>query len=201
MQSIDPQTNNLRGSSFFLSNPYFKEIQEIQKKIEKIFFDLDIIAFELIALNTLFYERECLSLGVNMLTNSLKISQTTKNDIFELIFFQRDQKIWQKYCRADLCSVSDPLTYWLSRSVLLRGFLEPRFKAPCFVHSIVSETNNLWDSSFFQIIWNLVEISEIQKKIQKIFFPFEIIAFELVSLNTRFYWQRIVVIRRQYVNQ
>ena len=93
MQSIDPQTNNLRGSSFFLSNPYFKEIQEIQKKIEKIFFDLDIIAFELIALNTLFYERECLSLGVNMLTNSLKISQTTKNDIFELIFFQRDQKI------------------------------------------------------------------------------------------------------------
>ena len=98
----------------------------MQKKIEKIFFNLEIIAFELVALNTRFTETEYLSSGVNMLTNSLKISDTTKREFFELMFFQSDQKIWQKYCRADLSSDSDPLnplTCWLSISVLTRGFL------------------------------------------------------------------------------
>ena len=40
-----------------------------------------------------------------------------------------------------------------------------------------------------------------QKKIQKIFFDFEIIAFELVALNNRFDWERILVIGCQYVNK
>ena len=40
-----------------------------------------------------------------------------------------------------------------------------------------------------------------QQKIQKIFFDFEINAFELVALNTRFYWERIVSIGCQYVNK
>ena len=40
-----------------------------------------------------------------------------------------------------------------------------------------------------------------QKKIQKILFDFEMIAFELVVLNTRFYWERIFVIVCQYVNK
>ena len=40
-----------------------------------------------------------------------------------------------------------------------------------------------------------------QKKIQKIFFDFEIIAFELVALNSRFYWERILVIECQYANK
>ena len=40
-----------------------------------------------------------------------------------------------------------------------------------------------------------------QKKIEKIFFHFEIIAFELVPLDTRFYWERILVIGCQYVNK
>ena len=46
-----------------------------------------------------------------------------------------------------------------------------------------------------------MQISEMQKKIQQIFFDFEIIAFELVSLNTRFYWERILVIGCQYVKK
>ena len=58
-----------------------------------------------------------------MLTNSLKISSTTKTEFFELMSFQSIQKIWQKYCRADLSSISDPLTYWLSLSGLIQGFL------------------------------------------------------------------------------
>ena len=40
-----------------------------------------------------------------------------------------------------------------------------------------------------------------QKKIKEIFFDFEIIAFELVSLNTRFYWQTIYFIGFQIVNK
>ena len=40
-----------------------------------------------------------------------------------------------------------------------------------------------------------------QKKIQKMFFDFDIIAFELVPLDTRFYWDRILVIRCQYVKK
>ena len=40
-----------------------------------------------------------------------------------------------------------------------------------------------------------------QKKIEKIYFDFEMIAFELVALNTRFYWERIPVIGCQYVTK
>ena len=40
-----------------------------------------------------------------------------------------------------------------------------------------------------------------QKKIQKIFFDFQIILFELVPLDTRVYWERILVIGCQYVNK
>ena len=38
-------------------------------------------------------------------------------------------------------------------------------------------------------------------KTQKKFFNFEIIAFELFALDTRFYWERILVIGCQYVNK
>ena len=58
-----------------------------------------------------------------MLTSNLKVSDTSKTEYFELIFFLNDQKIWQIYCRADLSSVSDPLTCWLSIGVLIWGFL------------------------------------------------------------------------------
>ena len=64
-----------------------------------------------------------MSSGVNMLTNSLKILDATKTEFAEVIPFQSDQKIWQKYCPADLCSVSDPLACSLSISVPQRGFL------------------------------------------------------------------------------
>ena len=58
-----------------------------------------------------------------MLTNSLKISDTTKTEFLELISFQSDQKVWQKYRHADLSSLSEPLTFCPSISVLTRGFL------------------------------------------------------------------------------
>ena len=40
-----------------------------------------------------------------------------------------------------------------------------------------------------------------KQKIEKIFFDFEIIAFELVALDTGFYWERILFMRCQYVNK
>ena len=40
-----------------------------------------------------------------------------------------------------------------------------------------------------------------QKNNEKRFFDKEIIAFELVALNTRFYWERILVIACQYVKK
>ena len=57
-----------------------------------------------------------MSSGVNMLTNSLKISDTTKTKIFQLTFLQSHRKMWQKYCD------SAPLTSWLFISVLIRDF-------------------------------------------------------------------------------
>ena len=40
-----------------------------------------------------------------------------------------------------------------------------------------------------------------EKKIEKKFFGSEIIAFELVALNTRFYWESILIIGCQYANK
>ena len=61
--------------------------------------------------------------GVNMVPKSLKICDTSKKAFMELIFLESDQKISQKHCRADLSSVSNPLTGWLSKIVLIWGFL------------------------------------------------------------------------------
>ena len=70
----------------------------------------------------MFIEREYVSSGVNILTNSLKISDTTKTEFFGLMVFQNDEKIWQNYCNEDFSSVWDPLTCWLSISILTQGF-------------------------------------------------------------------------------
>ena len=44
-----------------------------------------------------------------MLKNSLKILDTTKIELFELISFHSNEKMVQKHCLSDLSSVSDPL--------------------------------------------------------------------------------------------
>ena len=52
-----------------------------------------------------------------------------------------------------------------------------------------------------QSIPNFMHILEMQQKVEKISFDFEIIAFELVALGTRFYSERILVIGCQHVNK
>ena len=61
------------------------------RKIGKIFFDFEIIAIWIggVRHSLLLGEKS----GVNMLTNSLKISDTTKTEFSELISFRSDQKI------------------------------------------------------------------------------------------------------------
>ena len=58
-----------------------------------MFFDFEIFATELVALVIAFTERKYLSSSVNMLTNKFKISDITKTELFELIFFLNDEKI------------------------------------------------------------------------------------------------------------
>ena len=50
----------------------------MEKKNEKKFIKIDIIPFQIVALNTHFTERQYFSSGVTMLRNSLKVSDTTE---------------------------------------------------------------------------------------------------------------------------
>ena len=46
-----------------------------------------------------------------MLTNNLKILDTTKTEFFQLRISQSDEKIRENYCRGCLSSTCEPLTY------------------------------------------------------------------------------------------
>ena len=46
-----------------------------------------------------------------------------------------------------------------------------------------------------------MQISEMKKEIQQIFFDFQIASFEFVALDTRFCSERILVIGFKYVNK
>ena len=65
---------------------------------------------------------------------------------------------------------------------IFRHLSNPAFCSLIFQKQIISE-----DHLHFQGIQNFIQISEVQKKILKIFYDFEIIAFQLVPLDTRFY--------------
>ena len=66
-------------------------ISEMQQEIEKKFLLSYINAFELVALNTSFYRERILIIASQYL-NSLKISDTTKTDFFQLKIFHSDEK-------------------------------------------------------------------------------------------------------------
>ena len=68
--------------------------------------------------------REYLSSGVNVLTNSLKISDMTKADFFQLNLSQIRGKIEKLWCGANFGSVSNPLTRWLPNGVLKQDLLD-----------------------------------------------------------------------------
>ena len=138
--------------------------------------------------------------GVNMLTSSLKISDTSKTEFFELIFFQSNQKIWEKYFCPDLSSVSDPLTCWLYISVLIRGSLGIEVTPLFAVYNFIRK----WTLRLifcFNVIQILFRFRKCRKESHNTFFDLEIIAFDLVALNTGFKWERILVIGCQFVKK
>ena len=69
------------------------------------------------------------------------------------------------------------------------------------MESIISVRNHLWDSTFFWKYSKFYVDSENGEKNTENIFGFEIIAFELVALNTRFYWENILVIGSHYANK
>ena len=69
-------------------------------------------------------QREYLSSGVNVLTNSLEISDVTKADILQLNLSPIHGKIGKYLCRADFSSISNPLTRWLPNGVLKQDPLD-----------------------------------------------------------------------------
>ena len=138
-------------------------------------------------------------MGVNFLRNSFKISDTRMTEFFVLIFFERDQETWQKYRRAHLTSVSDPLTCWMSISFLTWGFLCLEESSRFAVFNL--KDNSLLVSYFFFKVFKILCTLRNAEKIKQILFDLKIIAFELVVLNTGFKWERILVIWCQYVNK
>ena len=65
-----------------------------------------------------------MSSGVNLLTNSLKISDVTKADILQLNLSRIRGKRAKQWCRADFSGVSNPLTRWLPNGVLKQDLLD-----------------------------------------------------------------------------
>ena len=143
-------------------------IPEIHKKLQKIFFDFEIVSSELVALKTRFIEREYLSSGVNDLTSSFKISDTTKTEFFELIFLESGHKIWQKYRRADWSSVSVPLTCWMSISVLTWDFLGILVTWLFAVYNFRNKSA-LRLIFYFKVFKMLCRFSKCRKKLSKLF--------------------------------
>ena len=67
---------------------------------------------------------EYLTSGVNVLTNSLKIPDVTKADIFKLNLSRIHGKIEKESCRANFSSVSNSLTRWLPNGVLKQDLFD-----------------------------------------------------------------------------
>ena len=137
---------------------------------------------------------------INMLTKSLKISHITKIKFSKLIFSQSDEKIWQKNFCADLSSLSDPLTCWLSICVLTRDLLGIEV-TPLFPVYFFRRKSSLKLIFFFKVFQILCRFRKCSKKHKKLFFYFEVIGFESVALDSRFYWDRILSIGCQYANK
>ena len=73
----------------------------MQQEIDKIFFDFEIIAFEFVVLNNCFYWERILVISCQYVNKQSQDFRYYQKWIFRLIFFQSEQEISEKYCRAD----------------------------------------------------------------------------------------------------
>ena len=123
-----------------------------------------------------------------------EISDTTKTEFFQLKLFWSNQKIRQNHCLGDLNSVSDPLTCWLSISVLTWGFFS------IYVTMLFGNTSAMTLNFFKKMLKIWCRFQEGGKNFLKNL-GFGENGFWLEPLNTHFYQGRILVIASQYVNK
>ena len=115
-----------------------------------------------------------LSSTVNVLTNTRKISNITKGEIFWISFLHRNRKYNKGGSHADVKSIWDRLRCWLSKDVLKRRFLGSRLTKSL---TVCNFTNTLGMTIIFFL--KMFKIScRLEKVNKKIFFILKIIAFE-----------------------
>ena len=132
-----------------------------------------------------FTERVYLLSGVNMLRNSLEISYTSKKRFMGLILIESYQKITQKHCRADLSSVWDTLTCWLSISVLIRGILG--FKVtPFFPVYNFSKKSAVRLNFFLEVFKISCRFWKCRKELRKVFLVFRLLHFNCLRYTLAF---------------
>ena len=149
---------------------------------------------------TRFYWERILFNGCQYVTKQSQDLSHSQTEFSELIFFQSGQKNMTKILpsRFEMCfGAFNILTaHQPSDTRLFSNLSNPAFCSLSFHKQIISEAHLL-----FQNIFNFMQILETENKIQKKFFNFGIIAFELVALNFQFYGEHILVVGCQYVNK
>ena len=114
----------LRCSSWFSERCKFHpQLRNTIKNWQKVFRFWDKVVWNCCQ-KICILRREYLSSGVNVLTNSVKISDVTKAAFFQLNIFRILGKREKSWCRVDFSSVSNPLTRWLPNGVLKQDLLD-----------------------------------------------------------------------------
>ena len=95
----------------------------MQKKIQKMFFDCDIIAFELVALNTSSYWENISVIGSHYANKESQDFRYSQKSVYGGDFLGEWSKIIPKTLSDRFKQFFGPLTCWLSISVLIRIFM------------------------------------------------------------------------------
>ena len=135
--------------------------------------------------------REYLLPRVNTLRNSLKISDTTKKEVFELKFFQIDKEKTTKQLRWRFQQCFGHFNI-----LTLHKRSDAGTSTHLSNHTIILEKNQLWNSHFFSKFD--VDFRNLGKNWEKLW-VLDIIGLQLIALNTHFYRGRILVLRTPYV--
>ena len=139
-----------------------------------------------------------LSLAVNVLTNTPKISHITKGDVFHIRFSQSVERIWWKCSHRDFASVWDPLICWPWKRFLKRIYLESVL-TKSFTVCNFGNTRGMTIIFSFEMFKIGCRFEKWNKKFRKInlFWRKLLLNWEQQILTIR---NRILVIRSQCVN-
>ena len=135
-----------------------------------------------------------------MLTKSLKISDTTETEFFQLKIFYSDKKKKTKLLPFRFQQCFRPFNmltvHKCSENGIFSHLSDHAFCSLYFLKYISYEAH-----LFFEKVQNFLQSLEVWKKVEQILLALQIIAFELIALNTHFYRETILLIRNQYVSK